>query len=409
MPRIKFTKEDIENLQFTGRPIDYFDSETAGLGLRVGKISKTFFCKVDVKDASAKRGYRTVREIIGRFGDITLSQAKKLVGGYDDRGKTFVPGRRLELKRSKTKVEGLDVTLLEMFHQYLSEKNTPRGNKRKEVTKTDYERRFNQHFQCWHKMTLPEIAEKLTNVLLIDLHTKISIANGNYAARNAFVILNAVLNHACFKYPGAMPSNPLKSMMDKKAGILAPIKTRNECLRNEDFRKFYIGIQTFNPATRDCYLLALYQGLRSQEASALRWDQVSLEKNEIRIPDTKNREDLHVPLARQSIEIIRRRRQEVPDENPWVFASSSRLNKTGHVRLTAQSLRDKTGLKMTVHGLRRSFITTGRKLQLAREADRLTNHLDPSISGRKYDETEAEDYREPLQKIVDSMERLMKD
>lgn len=408
MPVMKFTKKMIDELQFAGHTVDYFDTETASLGLRVGKKTKTFFCKVDVKDESTKTGYRTVRHNLGRFGDITLARAQNLVKGYDDKEKGFVVGKRLELKCGNMKVKGSNVTLLDIFNQYLSETLTPKGRNRKESTKTDYRNRFNRHFESWQPMTLPKIASHLTPDLLIETHNAISKNNGKYAARNAFVVLNAVLNHACFKYPAALPSNPLQVIMNKNAQILAPINTRNECLRKEDFRHFYSGIQKFNQATRDCYLVALYQGLRSKEACALRWDQVFLENEEMRIPDTKNREDLHVPLARQSVEIIRSRRQEVPEDNPWVFASFHRLNKTGHVRMTSSALRDKTGLKMTVHGLRRSFITSARKLKLSKEADRLTNHIDSSVSGRSYDVTEAEDYRESLQIIADSMDRLMK-
>jgi len=74
----------------------------------------------------------------------------------------------------------------------------------------------------------------------------------------------------------------------------------------------------------------------------------------------------------------------------------------------AAELRAKTGLKgMTVHGLRRTFITTGRKLKLFEDTERLTNHLDNSVTGRHYDGTGIDDLRQPLQAICDAMERLM--
>jgi len=44
MTSIKFSKAEIDKLQFTIEgQVDYFDTETPGLGLRVGKKSKTFF------------------------------------------------------------------------------------------------------------------------------------------------------------------------------------------------------------------------------------------------------------------------------------------------------------------------------------------------------------------------------
>jgi len=82
-------------------------------------------------------------------------------------------------------------------------------------------------------------------------------------------------------------------------------------------------------------------------------------------------------------------------------------NKTGHVRLMATALRLNTGLDITVHGLRRTFITTARRLKIFEDADRLTNHVDSSISGRHYDGTDVEDLRRPLQTIASELERLL--
>ena len=62
---------------------------------------------------------------------------------------------------------------------------------------------------------------------------------------------------------------------------------------------------------------------------------------------------------------------------------------------------------LTVHGLRRTFITIGRKLKIFEDTDRLTNHIDSSVTGKHYDGTEVDDLREPLQRIANEIERLM--
>ncbi|MDA8428212.1 MAG: hypothetical protein M0T70_03050 [Geobacteraceae bacterium] len=38
-----------------------------------------------------------------------------------------------------------------------------------------------------------------------------------------------------------------------------------------------------------------------------------------------------------------------------------------------------SSLSLTVHGLRRTFITTARRLKIFEDADRLTNHVDSSF------------------------------
>lgn len=73
------------------------------------------------------------------------------------------------------------------------------------------------------------------------------------------------------------------------------------------------------------------------------------------------------------------------------------------------ALKLNTGLPITVHGLRRTFVTTARRLKIFEDADRLTNHVDSSISGRHYDATGVDDLRQPLQVIANEIERLMKE
>jgi hypothetical protein len=128
MPKMKFTKLALDKLVApTGERVDYCDTETPGLGLRVGSNSKTFFVKIDVKDSGTKTGYRSVRQTLGRFGELTLEQARREFLGYDDREKGFVPGACLVIKRGKTSVYGSDVTLGRMLEGVLSGEEDCRG------------------------------------------------------------------------------------------------------------------------------------------------------------------------------------------------------------------------------------------------------------------------------------------
>lgn len=150
--------------------------------------------------------------------------------------------------------------------------------------------------------------------------------------------------------------------------------------------------------------------MRSEEAAGLKWEHVNMEKGELYIPDTKNRQPLHVPLSRQSLAILKQRQEHCTIGSPFVFPSLPRpqcLNKTGHVRLMAAELKAKTGLDITIHGLRRTFITTARRLKIFEDADRLTNHVDSTVTGRHYDGTNVDDLQKPLQTIVNEIERLM--
>ncbi len=417
--RIDLIQSEIKKIPFIneGQKV-YWDATIPGFGLLVGKRSKTFFIQVDVKDSTKKKGFRTVKKAIGRYGDLTPEQARKLVNGHHDQFGDFVVGKRHELKLNTD--NGRNITLKEMVKAYFTEKRTHYGEKHKLSTVTGYTRIIEHHFASWLHLTLPEIA-KLTPETIIARHTQIENHedHGPFAARNAFVMLTAVINYATVKYPSSVRTNPFNVLRLGKH--IRPVKRRTECLAGEDFRVFHDGIKKFNEITRDAYLMCLFHGLRAtSEAASLRWEYknengkilggIDLEKEEMRIPDTKNRLPLHVPLCRQSLAILKRRQAKNPEGNPFVFPSLPRpqcVNKTGHVRLMAAELRAKTGLNLTVHALRRSFITTGKKLKLHEEADRLTNHVDSSVTGRHYDGREVDDLRQPLQAIVNEIERLM--
>lgn len=148
MPKLKFTKINIDKIALpkTGQ-VDYFDTDTPGLGLRVGVRVKTFFVKADVKDPKTKSGYRTVRKSLGRYGEITLEYARKMMNGHDDKTAGFVPGERLQLKRGAAADTGAKITLDKMINTYLEEKRTRDGKPLKPSTVVSYEQILNIIFK----------------------------------------------------------------------------------------------------------------------------------------------------------------------------------------------------------------------------------------------------------------------
>jgi integrase len=421
MAQFKFDKRSIDKIPHPAKgQVDYFDTGTPGLGLRVGTRTKTFFVKTDIRDASKKSGYRTAKKTLGRYGDITLEQARRMIEGrieVQNGERVFIPGARLELKAGSTADGYHSVTLDDILGFYFSEKNRSDGRPFKQATVKGYTRIIQRHFETWLPLTLADVA-KLTPAMVIERHKQIAGKSGVYGARNAFVMLTAIINYAIIRHPDIITTNPLNVL--QRGNHMKKIKARTDRLEGNDFKVFHAGVQKFNEVLRDCYLVCLYQGLRSEEAAGLKWEYIEngkrqggidLEKEEMAIPDTKNRNTLHAPLSRQSLAILKRRKAENPEGNPWVFPSVPTFrhstNKTGHVRLMAAALRLNTGLNITIHGLRRTFITTARRLKIFQDADRLTNHVDDSVSGRHYDETGVDDLRTPLQTICNEIERLM--
>ena len=410
MNRMPLTKKNIDRIPFsTEGQVTYWDINSPGFGLVVGKQTKTFLVQVDVRDPSKPRGFRTVRKTLGRYGEITLEEARKMLAGRQEEvhGKVvFTPGKRMEL-RSGTTLRGSDITLQDMLQAYFSDKKTKTGHDYKRSTVDGATAIILRLFPTWLPLSLPEIAN-LKPDTIISRYKQVENSSGAFAARNAFTILKSIVGYATVKYPSVMDRNPFAVLTLPGMNIMKRINARTECLQGADFQQFYQKIQTFHPSVFDCLLFCLYHGLRRGEAESLRWQYVNLSKRELRIPDTKNRQALHVPLSNQSWEILNRRRELANEWNPYVFPTvRDDIGKTGHVQLSPATLRDRTGLDLTIHALRRTFITVGRKLKLHADTDKLTNHVDSSVAGRFYDATGVDDLRESLQMIDDHIERLM--
>lgn len=414
MPKVTLTKKKIDSIKNTEKgQVIYWDTETPGLGLVVGMKTKTFLLQLDVKDTSKPKGYRTVKKTLGRYGtEITLELARGMVsGGVDSEGKAVL-GERIKLKMNDSAASiGEDVTLQELITSYFKETKRRDGKDRRESSAIIYRNLIERHYEGWLDLTLKEV-NILTPDIVLDKFQQIAAA-GAMSARNSAVMLSAVLNYGLAKYPGTLKTNPLAILTSRHVNVMKKIEPRHECLiydaekKRNDFQVFFKGLQTMSEIRRDLHLFTLYAGMRRTESSTLEWQHIDLEHKELHIMDTKNREDLHIPLNRQAMTILERRKAQAPEGCKWVFPAVIGTSKQGHAGMTAEHLRKVTGLYLTIHALRRTFITVGRKLKRYEDTDRLTNHVDGSMAGKHYDETSIEDLRETCQMIGNEIERRM--
>ena len=170
-----------------------------------------------------------------------------------------------------------------------------------------------------------------------------------------------------------------------------------------------------NPVRRDVFLFGLYTGMRLGEVVRLRWEDVDMDKGLFRVEETKTGVPLELPVTRQLVEILARRRREgdaVPEEvGGWVFPSRS--SESGHVeelQVHYEAIGRAGGAKFWFHALRNCFITVAeRELMLPRSlTKRLVNHARPGdvTEGYAADWT-VEQLREPAQRIADRIDDLV--
>lgn len=256
---------------------------------------------------------------------------------------------------------------------------------------------------------MPQLLRALSPEVVIDKFQLVRDTRGPGAANNSFKCLQAILNHGAILYPQHITLNPIKVLSSSEQW--AKIKGREDCLEPEQFKVFAEGLLSITPVHRDCYVFALYHGARAQEAYSLEWANVDLIKGTLtfRHGTETSKRSYTVPLSSQSRVILERRKEGAAEGELYVFPKQGAMNKHGHLMLRADDMKKKTGLEISVHGLRRSFITTGERLRLRREdINLLTGHADASVIGKHYSCLTPEDLKPTLQAITNEIERLLK-
>lgn len=407
MPKLNLTQSEIKRIMApeSGR-VDYFDIELKGFLLRVsadypdkktGKMQKgarVFYVQVDVLDTITGK-YTTRKAKIGPYGEYTPEQARKKA-----------PEIMQRLREGKRAEDVRPPTLRELYHVYVNDKKLKSNTAA--AYKVYFENKNGSKFLAWLDIPVSDLMTMLTPDVVVRRYQEVLGSSGKGAASNAFKMLQAILSYGMILYPQYISRNPVKVITD--AALWPEIQARVTCIEPEQFKTFHDALLSFSAIHRDCYLFALFQGLRPDEAHGLRWEDVNLEKRLIDLTwmdsETKHRGVL--PLSRQSEGILNRRKASMQEGDIYVFPSESGRSKSGHVMLRADKLREKTGLEITPHSLRRSFTTVGERLRLRREdINLLTNHVDQSVIGKHYSRLGVEDLRAPLQAICNEIERLM--
>lgn len=375
----------------TGRQFIIWDSELKGFGLLIsGKTNtKSYIAQKDVNG-------KTRRVTIQQTNVIDLPEARKratklllqLGDGYDP--------------KTKDKVEKL--TLREALEEYLKNQKSLR-----ERTVKDY-RDVLKILSDWADRPIMGI----TSEKVRSRHRKIkddvqkrartSVAKGHTVANRTMRILRAIWNHAKDLYPD-LPDNPVKL----SKGEWYPEPRRDKIIKASDLPSFYEAtISLPNPVQRDCILLMLFSGLRSAEARGLTWEEVDFEEKVIRLPSirVKSGRKLDLPMSNYIYTMLKKRRELGGGD--WVFPADS---KSGHIEEPKYPLRlikDKIGIHISPHDLRRTFITIAESCNIAVYALKgLVNHSMGMDVTAGYINADAERLREPMQKVTDRLKDLV--
>ncbi|ENT5629266.1 tyrosine-type recombinase/integrase [Acinetobacter baumannii] len=372
---IKFTKSVIDSIPLSEeKQIFYRDTVTIGFGLCVGK-TKSYFAEKKMPNGKSKR------KVIGKHGVYTLEQARteaKRLLILMDEGVDPVKQKR-EIRASAIQNDALQKlvpTLTEAYQYYKLRK------KLAETSLIAYDGCIENYFNDWKDLKLDQI----TSAMIIDRHLKLSEASPS-RANLASKFLHALFNHTISRYKDESGNkilnikNPVVIVKEEKA--FNKIKRRKGHIRADQREALAVATTYWQGEQNNDYraytnqdflfLLAL-TGFRRSEAESVEWKNVDLQFGTIKIVNTKNHEDLLLPMGDTLWHLMRERKKRAGN-NKYVFTDRNGVSHISDRRAAREKVTENSGIEFTFHDLRRTFGTIANSLAIGSYTiKRLINH-----------------------------------
>ncbi|CEF48887.1 unnamed protein product [uncultured bacterium] len=184
---------------------------------------------------------------------------------------------------------------------------------------------------------------------------------------------------------------------------------RKRRLWDEDFPAFYRAVMALpNVIQRDLVLFGLFTGMRENNCAALQWAEVDFRHRMIRLPASrmKNKEPFELPMSSYVYDLLVARRA-VGWEGPYVFPGDGKKGYTQSFGFALEQIRAATGLQISPHDLRRTFISVATNAEIPAVAlKKLVAHTTGADVTEGYVSLSESDLRRAAQKVSTRMMSL---
>lgn len=389
MPKLKLTEKAIAKMPApspSGKQVLHWDTELKGFAVLCSGVSnaRTYVVQRDMPNG------KTRRLTVAAVAELPLDRAR-------ERAADMLDGLRRGID---PKVKVVAPTLRWSLDNYLA------AMKKLRPASVRVYRQVERTLEPWLDRQLQEI----TSDMVEERHRAIAAAigksgtrySGTSTANGAMRTLRILWNFAAER--AELPANPVRRL--KRQWYDEPRRTR--MVRAEDLPKFYGAVCSLqNAVARDYILLLLFTGFRRGEAATLRWDDIDLTERVIRLsaPHTKAGRKLDLPMSDLVRDLLVARR--AIGNAGFVFpgpGASGHISDTG---LPLSTVEKATGIKVSAHDLRRTFITIAESADISPLALKaLVNHSLGNDVTAGYVQMTTERLREPVQRVADKIKAL---
>ena len=293
----------------------------------------------------------------------------------------------------------MSTTVGQAFEDYLLVRNNLKAS-----TVKDYRRTIHGALADWADLPLVAITRDMVEKRHRELGQK-----SHARANNSMRVLRAVFNHAKGKYEDengnpVFTHNPVDRISFNRGWY--KIQPRRGYIKPYQIAAWFHGTELLRMDTSRDYLhFLLFTGLRRSEGSRLVWSNVDFDDRTFTVPETKNGRPHTLPLSSFLLELLERRWADPYREySDYVFPSDSKEGCLIEPKTAVKNAAHYSGIKFTLHDLRRTFITIAESLDISAYAlKRLLNHRDPNDVTANYIITDVERLRRPMQRICDTI------
>jgi len=357
----KLTKRLLDSLRVDDKDLVFWDTELPGFGVRVLVSGvKSFVVQYRAEG-------RSRRLTIGRYGRLTLEQARKMARmklGEVDQGQD--PAE--EKKRGRQAI-----TVKELAKRYLDE----HAKAKKKPASAFRDERLLERF------ILPALGSRkiksITRADVATLHHKIG-QDTPIQANRTLAVLSKMLTLA-IRWGLYMDENPCRHVERFKERKRERYLNQDELARLGTALNKALAEGKGSPAAINAIRLLIMTGARLGEVLGLRWEWIDWEHSCARLPESKTGAKV-LPLGGPALEIL----SNLPRAagNPHVFPGHKFGAPLSDINATWRMVRKAAGLEgVRLHDLRHSFASVGAGAGVSLPVlGSLLGHSEPSTTQR---------------------------
>lgn len=389
MPKIKLTNKAIDKLRApdpSGKQTLYWDTDLKGFAVQCSGTtnSRLYVAQRDLPDG------RPRRVTIGAVSEIKLEEARtRAADALDEIRRGIDPKRRKVVP-----------TLRSTLESYLLARKDLRPPSIRAY------RGIERTLKPWMDLPIGDISREMVE----DRHRALAAIigrggrhAGTYTANAAMRHFRLLWNFAADQTPDMPKDNPVRLSRQ-----WYPEGRRTRMVRADELADFYAAVTALpNPIARDYLLLLLFTGMRRTEAATLRWADVDLREKVTRLPAaaTKGKRSLDLPMSDFVHDMLVARR--AVGDTGFVFPGKGRRGHISDTNLPLTSVKEATGIVVSVHDLRRTFSTVAVSAGVSiHHLKLLLNHSIAKDVTFGYVVTSVEDLRQPVQQVADKLKAL---